>query len=451
MSGPLTLRPRALADLLRQSRIDAAGAREWRSQARRLSVTLALGAGLFAAWSASAPLAGAVVAPAQVKVQTQRKTVQHQEGGIVREVLVRDGQSVHAGDPLLVIGDVRQDADLKLLQDQWRAAQVRAARADAEARLAPRFEAPEPLRREVAAAEPIAHEHAVFVAHRQALDEQVALLQEQARQAQAQAAALQAQIDATAASGSLSDEELAINEQLAQQGFVNRTRLIGLQRTAADYRSHLAEVHADLAVARQRAAELRVRAAQLRLAYQGQATDEAKDAANRVRELEEKLRPSQDGVARQTVRAPVDGEVMSLHVSGGGAVIAPREALLDIVPQRDKLVVAARIEPQDIDNVRVGGAAEVRLISADARRAPLLPARITFVSADRVTEGATGKAWYDVSAEIETGSLDAQQRALPLQAGMPAELYVTTGQRTLLEYLLKPLRAFSQRALREPG
>jgi HlyD family type I secretion membrane fusion protein len=451
MSGPLALRPRALADLLRQPHVDVAREREWQAQTRRLVITLALGAGLFAAWAAFAPLAGAVVAPAQVKVQTQRKTVQHQEGGIVREVLVRDGQSVHAGDPLHVIGDVRQDADLKLLQEQWRAAQVRAARADAEARLAPRFEAPQALQREPSAAEPIAHERAVFVAHRQALDEQLALLQEQARQAQAQAAALQAQIDATAASGSLSDEELAINEQLAQQGFVNRTRLIGLQRTATDYRSHLAEVHADLAVARQRVAELRVRGAQLRLAYQSQATDEAKDAAGRVRELEEKLRPSQDEVARQTVRAPVDGEVMSLHVTGAGAVIAPREALLDIVPQREKLVVEARIEPQDIDNVHVGGAAEVRLISADARRAPLLPAKVTFVSADRVTESPTGKAWYDVTVEVETESLGAEQRALHLQAGMPAELYVTTGERSLLEYLMKPLRAFSQRALREPG
>jgi HlyD family type I secretion membrane fusion protein len=403
-----------------------------------------------AAWSAAAPLAGAVVAPAQLKVEYKRKTVQHQEGGIVREILVHDGQTVRAGDPLLVIGDLRQEADLNLLRDQWRAARARVARADAESRLAARFDPPEPLQRDSAATEHIARERAVFTAHRQALDEQGALLQLQIQQAQAQAAALESQIDATVVSGKLSEEELAINENLARQGFVHRARLIGLQRTAADYKGRLGEVGSELALARQRVAELRARGAQLRLSYQTQATDELKDAASRVRELEERLRPSQDQVERQVVRSPVDGDVMSLHVAGPGAVIAPREPLLDVVPRREKLVVDARIEPQDIEHVHVGGAAEVRLISADTRRTPLLPAKVTFVSADRVTQGETGKAWFDVTVEVEAQALK-QLPSLHLQAGMPAELYVTTGERTLFEYLMKPLRSFSQRALREPG
>ena len=432
----------ALADLLVDARPEREGAREWQRQARRLLLPVAVTAALLAAWSALAPLAGAVVAPAQLKVVYKRKTVQHQEGGIVREVLVHDGQSVHAGDPLLVIGDMRQEADLALLQDQWRAARARAARAESESRLEPSFVWTETLRREVAAPDHYAREHAVFVVHRQALDEQTALLQAQARQAQAQATALESQVEATAASGTLSQEELAINEQLAGQGFVNRTRLIGLQRTATDYKSRLAEVRGDLAAARQRVAELRSRAAQLRLAYQSQAA---------VRELDERMRPSQDQVQRQVVRAPVDGDVMSLRVAGPGAVVAPREALLDIVPRRERLVVDARIDPQDIDHVRVGGAAEVRLVLADARRAPLLPAKVTFVSADRVTQPDTGRSWFDVTVEVDAQSLTEQQRSLRLQAGMPAELYVTTGERTLLEYLAKPLRTFSQRALREPG
>jgi multidrug efflux pump subunit AcrA (membrane-fusion protein) len=138
-------------------------------------------------------------------------------------------------------------------------------------------------------------------------------------------------------------------------------------------------------------------------------------------------------------------------VAGAGAVVAPREALLDVVPQHEKLVVDARIEPQDIEHVHVGGAAEVRLISADTRRTPLLPAKVTFVSADRVTQAETGKAWFDVTVEVDAQAVAQHAPALRLQAGMPAELYVTTGERTLVEYLVKPLRSFSQRALREPG
>ena len=440
-----------LIHLLQQAEADPERQREWKRQARALLVPLVATAILLGAWSASAPLAGAVVAPAQVRVEHKRKTVQHQEGGIVREILVRDGQTVRAGDPLLVIGDLRQDADLALLQDQWRAARARAARAGAESNAAARFDAPQELQRDSAAADHIARERAVFDSHRQALNEQQALLQAQIQQAQAQAAAIESQMEATRVSGGLSEEELAINERLASQGFVNRTRLIGLERIAADYKSRVAQAGSDLAQARQRIAELRSRIAQLRLARQTQATDELKEAANNVRELEERLRPSRDQVERQVVRAPVDGNVMSLHVAAPGAVIAPREPLLEVVPLREKLVIDARIDPQDIEQVAVGGAAEVRLLSIDARRTALLPAKITFVSADRVTQPETGRSWFDVTVEVDADTIRERQPAPRLQAGMAAELYVTTAERTLFEYLAKPLRSFLLHAMREPG
>lgn len=451
MSASTTMGHGALADLLTRIGDDYERQREWRLQARALMLPVIVAAGLLTVWSAGAPLAGAVVAPAQLRVEYKRKTVQHQEGGIVREILVRDGQTVHAGDALLVVADLRQEADLNLLQDQWRAARARAARAEAESRMDAHFEVPKDLGDDHAATEHIARERALFAAHRHALEEQSALLQAQAQQAHAQAAALASQIEATGVSGKLSEEELAINEGLASQGFVSRARLIGLQRAVTDYKSRLGEVGSELALARQRIAEMRSRVAQLRLNQQTQATDELKDAAARVRELEARLRPSTDQVERQVVRAPVDGEVMSLRVAAPGAVIAPREALLDVVPRREKLVVDARIEPQDIEHVAVGGAAEVRLLSADARRTPLLPAKVTFVSADRVTQAETGKSWFDVTVEVDAKALQQRQPALHLQAGMPAELYVTTGERTLLEYLARPLHSFSQRALREPN
>jgi HlyD family type I secretion membrane fusion protein len=443
--------PNALTDLLASQAGAADAAPEWRAQARALLVPVALATALLAGWSVMAPLSGAVVAPAQLRVETKRKTVQHQEGGIVREVRVRDGQAVRAGDPLLVLGNLRQDAELALLRDQWRGARLRAARADAESVLAPRFAAPQELQSDPAASADVVREQALFAARRQALDEQSASLRAQASQAEAQAAALESQGAAALASGKLSDEELAINEQLASQGFVHRTRLIDLQRTAADYRGRIAQVRADVAAARQRVAELRARAAQLRQAYQTQAADEGREAAARVRELEERLRPSSDQVERQIVRAPVDGDVMSLRVAAPGAVVGPRETLLEVVPRREKLVVDARIDPHDIEHVRVGGAASVRLLAGDARRAPLLPARVTFVSADRVVQPESGKAWFDVTVEVDAASLARTGGTLHLQAGMPAELFVTTGERTLLAYLAKPLRSFAERALREPG
>jgi HlyD family type I secretion membrane fusion protein len=425
--------------LARSGDLDESVRAELRRHAWRVAAPIAVVLALASAWSMTAPLSGAVIAPAQVKVELNRKTVQHQEGGIVREILVRDGQKVRAGDPLLAIGDVRSDSTLKLLQDQLAAERVREARAAAEAALAPRFSAPGDSR-----------ERALFVARRRILDEQVASLQAQIGEAEAQAAALEAQIGAAETSTRISAEELEMNERLARQGFVHRTRILGLQRTEADYRAKVGEYRSEHAAVRQRIADLRARIAQARNLYQSQAADELRDASAKVRDLEERLRPSQDQVERQIVRSPVDGEVMALRVSTLGAVIAPREPILDVVPGHEKLVVEARIRPQDIDYVRKDAEAEVRLVNAfDSRSMPLVKAKVTFVSADRVKAADSPESWFVATAELDAADL-ARHPALRLQAGMPAELYVTTSARTLVEYLAQPLSVFASRAMREP-
>jgi HlyD family type I secretion membrane fusion protein len=432
-----------LAALLEQDDVDADAKTTMARLRYEFVVPLALAAVLTGSWLALAPLSGAIVAPAQIKVELNRKTVQHQEGGIVREILVRDGQQVRAGEPLVVVGDLRSNAEFSMLQDRLQAELVRKARAAAEAALAPRFTPPHD------AGEHAAREQALFVARRRTLDEQVASLQAQIRDAQAQATALGGQIAANEASARLSVEEIEINEKLARQGFVNRTRMLALERGAADYRSRIAEAQSDLAAARQRAGELQARIAQARNQYQSQAADEVKDASARVRELEERLRPSRDQVERQLVRSPVDGEVMAMRVSAVGEVIGPREAILDVVPAREKLVIEARIRPEDIDHVRKGSAAQVRLAAFDARSTPLLPGTVVFVSADRVTAPSGGESWFVATIELDAAALQGHPQ-LRLQPGMPAELFVMTAERTLFQYLARPVAIFASRAMREP-
>jgi HlyD family type I secretion membrane fusion protein len=321
---------------------------------------------------------------------------------------------------------------------------VRKTRAAAEAALEPRFTSPG----EAAAFEHAARERALFAARRRTLDEQVESLQAQIRDAQAQTVALESQIAAGETSARLSMEELEINEKLAKQGFVHRTRMLALERTAADYRSRIGEARSDLAAARQRIGELQARIAQARNQYQSQAADELKDASARVRELEERLRPSRDQVERQLVRSPVDGEVMAMRISAPGEVIGPREPILDVVPASEKLVIEARIRPEDIDYVRKDSPAEVRLSAFDARTTPLLPGTVVFVSPDRVTRQG-GDSWFVATVELDAAALERHPE-LRVQAGMPAELFVTTPERTLLEYLARPLGIFANRALREP-
>ena len=197
--------------------------------------------------------------------------------------------------------------------------------------------------------------------------------------------------------------------------------MLALERGAADYRSRIGEAQSDLAAARQRVGELQARIAQARNQYQSQAADELKEASARVRELEERLRPSQDQVERQLVRSPVDGEVMAMRVSAVGDVVGPREAILDVVPAREKLVIEARIRPQDIDYVRKDRPAEVRLGAFDARTTPLLPGKVVFVSPDRVTPPNGGESWFVATVELDAAALQNHPQ-LRLQAGMPAEL-----------------------------
>lgn len=437
------------ASLLIHSEPDPDAPRELRLQLRLALIPFTVTCALLILWSSIAPLSGAIVAAGKLKAELNRKTVQHQEGGIVQQILVRDGQLVRAGQPLIVVGNVRNDAELSLLLDQLDSEKIRNARATAEAALASTLRKPADLADTPRVAEHLAREEALFAARRRTLEEQVASLNAQMRDSQAQAAALSKQITSTEASAKLADEELQLNEKLAREGYIQRARVLQLQRDASDYRSRLSESQSDLALARQRSAEVQARIAQARNQYQQQATDEAKESAARIRELEERVRPTKDQAERQFVRAPVDGKVMSLQVSSVGEVIAPRDRILDIVPTTEKIVVEARIRPQDINHVREESPADVRLTSFDARTTPLLPGKVVFVSPDRVTSPETGESWFVATVEVDATAL-RDHAEIRLQPGMPAELFVKTPERTLFQYLSKPLTAFARHAMREP-
>ncbi|HET7204016.1 MAG TPA: HlyD family type I secretion periplasmic adaptor subunit [Steroidobacteraceae bacterium] len=441
--------PTSFARLLMQGETDPLAHRALQRQLRSVCIALLVTGAVLALWATTAPLSGAVLATGKLKTELNRKTVQHQEGGLVREILVRDGQTVRAGQPLVVIGDVRTDAQLSLLQDQLEAERIRQARASAEAAFAPRFAAPADLADKPGVAGHVDRERALFEARRRGLDEHVAAVQAQVRDARAQTTALAEQIAATETSARLASEELQMNEKLVRDGFVQRARLLQLQRDEADYRGRLSETRSDLAVARQRIAELQARLALARNQYQQQATDEARESAARIRELEQQLRPSTDQAERQYVRAPVAGRVMALRVSAVGEAIGPRDAILDLVPTQEKIVVEARIRPQDVNHVHEQSAADVRLTGFDARTTPLLPGKVVFVSPDRITSPETGEAWYVATIEVDGQAL-AGHPELELQAGMPAELFVKTPARTLFQYLARPLNAFASRAMREP-
>lgn len=439
----------ALTDTLQLPMAPGGEQDAWRRLRRRAVLALAVVAAVLVAWGLAAPLSGAVIAGGFVRTELNRKTVQHQEGGIVREILVREGQTVRAGDPLLVVGDVRTDALLDLQRQMWLAESVRHARLSAEFTLARSFDLPAGLERLPEAAASLARERALFEARRRTLQEQVESLETQIEATDAQVKALGTQIASTRNGATLSREELALNQGLLRDGYVQRTRILALERNVSDYDGRLGEQQSEQALAQQRMGDLRLRVAQARNQYQQQAAGELKDSAVRLRELEEQLRPARDLAERQYVRSPVDGEVMSLHVTSVGEVVAPRQPLLEVVPANERLVVEARVAVEDIEHVHRDGPAEVRLTAYEYRSMPMLAGRVAAVSADRVEDPRTGLSGYRVLVEVGASELAAYP-GTRMQPGMPAEVYVTTAPRTLFDYVVRPLSAFAARGMREP-
>ena len=407
------------------------------------------GATALGAWADLAPLTGAVVAPAVVKVDLNRKVVQHQEGGIVREIHVRDGDHVVQGEELIRLDDVSVDAQLALLRTERDAERAKVARLEAERVYAAKPSFPRDLlsrRADPKIQDLLAKENGLFRARREALDTQIAVLHRQIGETAEEEKALELQLAAEARALKLQKDELSANEQLLAQGYVQKTRILTLERAVAEYEASYGQHQAQAAQARQHATELQLRILELRNHYAQSAADELKDATARLFDLEERIRPSKDASERQRITAPISGVIVNLHVFTPGEVIGPRDVLMEIVPDVQNLIVEAHIRPEDINHVRKGSPAEVRLTAYKQRITPLVNGVVSYVSADRLVDANSHASYYTVQVEVDRGSL----QGLTMQAGMPAEVYVRTDSRTVVDYLLAPVSQSLRRAMREP-
>src|SRR5262245_36142279 len=420
--------------------------------ARAGGLIMLLGVLVMGGWLIAAPLSGAVIAPAFVKVDMNRKVVQHQEGGIVKQLLVRDGERVRSGQLLLAIEDVKLDATLDLLRTQHDGERAKAARLEAERAILPEVKFPADLaarNNEVKVAEFLQRESALFRARREALDTQIAVLKKQMQQITVEAKALTDQIAAEERALKSQKEELRLNENLAEKGFVQKTRLMQLERQVADYEARWGEHRAELAKSSQRSSELELRQLAQKTESVRSAADELKETSARIFDIEERLRPSRDAAERQRITAPISGEVVGLRVFTPGAVVGPRDVLMEIVPEDKTLIIEARIRPEDINYVRAGSEAEVRLTAYQQRTTPLVAGKVTYVSADRMVEQQNGTAYYVAHIDVPAKAL-AEAGNLKMQAGMPAEVYIRTDSRTGMDYLLAPVTNYLRKGMREP-
>jgi len=403
-------------------------------------------------WAALAPVSGAVIAPGAVRVDMNRKTVQHQEGGIIGEILVRDGSRVKAGETLIVLKDMRVEAGIEMVQTQLDGEIAKAARLTAEQVWAENVSFPaELLKRagDVRVEELLRRETTLFRARRESYDTQLKLLRAQTSDITAEIRAREQQIKADRAAVRFTREELVSNQGLLKEGFISKVRILTLERSLADVEARLGEHEAELSAARGRVSELQLRAESLRTSMMQEAATEMQKTTVQILDLRERLRPFQDAADRQRIAAPIPGEVVGLKFTTVGAVIGPRDPILDVVPDNIELIIEGRIRPEDINYVTVGAEADVRLTSFRQRITPTVTGSVIYVSADRMEDRVDRMVYYVVHVRVTPEAL-AKAGDLRLQAGMPAEVFIKTEARSALLYVLDPISGFLQRSLREP-
>jgi HlyD family type I secretion membrane fusion protein len=409
-------------------------------------ITLALFFGVFGIWSLTAPLNGAVVAPAVVKVEGNRKSVQHLDGGIVKQLNVKEGDHVNAGDVLIVLDDTEARANYEVLDQQYKVLHATEARLTAEfngeSEFAPPLNVP-------------ADEKGIWEAQRRqfqseqaALDGQRRVLQEKIQQLNAQIAGDENQITAFKHESASVHQELATISPLVDKGLIAGTRRTQLQRTGYGLDGQIAETTADEARSRQAIAEQMQQIAQIENQHMTDVSKDLQDTQAKLLDVIPRLADAKAVLERTQIRSPYTGRVVGLNVFGVGSVIGKGEKILDIVPENDGLTVESRIAVEDISDVHPGMNAEVHLTAYKQRITPVINGKITDVSADRLTDERTGQPYYNVLVQVDQQELN-KYPSIQLYPGMPAMVQIPTVHRTAFDYVVGPLTASFSNAFRQ--
>jgi epimerase transport system membrane fusion protein len=405
-----------------------------------------------ALWLGLAPITTSVVAPGYVKVDLNRRPVQHREGGIVKSVLVRDGQHVKTGEPVLVLGDVGVQADRERLDYRSSVLRASVARLEAEQLRAPglRFaadllatSATDPRVREA-----LKKEKDLFAARRATLLSEVGLMQVQRERIEKECTSLRSQIAQMQTALALRRKTLDLNRNLLDDGFISPTRIMQIEAETVDYAATLDQRESELARAAQRLGDVDLRMQASRNAYVQTASDQLKSVGAQLTEIEQEVLKTTDAAARQVVTAPADGEVIDLKFTSPGSVIRPGDPIADIVPSGAALMVEARVRTEDINNVRLDQHARIKFTGLKYRNYAMVNGTVTYISGDRLTDSRSGQSWYSALVAVDPASLHLSGD-IALQAGMPAEVFIEGSTQTTLQYLMEPLTSTARKALRQ--
>ncbi len=414
-------------------------------------ITLLLTFGVFGTWAATAPLASAVVAPRTVSVESNRKTIQHLEGGIVSEIVAKEGEIVKPGDIVLKLDPTQAQGAYTVLRNRLSVLRVTEARLNAESASASAIELPQDLQDadDATIKQSIKLQQTIFDDRKRTRDGQIAILNDRISQLGEAVEGLDQQRVAIDNQVSSLDEEIERLTKGKASGVVATNQLASVTRARLDMQGNHGQIASEIAKLRQTISETKLQIVQVNQEYVERAGNELRDIRDQLNETAERTDVARDVLQRTVVRAPVYGMLQNIRVHTIGGVIRAAEPVLDIIPLDDDLIVTAKIRPIDIDSVHVGLDAEVRFSSFSARTTPAIFGKVTVLSQDVIEPTQAGQEpYYQARIQVDTKTipLDLRGRLLP---GMPADVIVATGERTLVQYLVKPLTDTFHKSMKE--
>lgn len=428
------------------------GAERLRVRTRRAYLLIAgLVLGFFGL-SAILQVGGAVVGSGEVAVESNVKILIHPTGGILKALMVRDGDHVTKGQLLMrldqgVSSVGAESAALGLEQLLARRARLEAERDGASSILFP----PElTTKTDARAREAMARERQLFALRRRERDGSIALLNQRVRQYDEQIASYQAQIAAIESQMTLIEPELAGLRKLHDRQLVTINRLNEMERTAVQMKGSKAALESNIAEARAHISEANEQILNVDKQIRSDAGTQLAEVVGQLNDQQVRVATTSDTVDRSEIRAPQSGVVDKIAFTTIGSAVPATQPLLQIVPDRDAMIVEARIRPQDVDQVRVGQAARITFSGFNRQTTPDIPGKLIFVSPDLTADQRTGQSYYRIKVRLDADAL-ARAPQIALKAGMPAETFVETGNRSILSFLIKPLLDQLRYSMRSEG
>ncbi|WFU07896.1 HlyD family type I secretion periplasmic adaptor subunit [Rhizobium sp. CB3090] len=406
----------------------------------------------FGIWSLLAPLKSAAVASGVVEPEFSRKTIQHLEGGIIRQILVKNGDAVTSGQVLIELDDTKSRSERDSIQGQLWDAEGMHARLVAEQNGTDQITFPSDLvalMNDTPSVRAImVGQQRIFETRRQVMQSEIGITQEKMRQVQQEIIGLGAQKTSLADRAEISRQEMESASSLVSKGAEKKSRIFNLGREKADIDGQAGEVDAQISRAYQVISEAQANLVKLQSDRLNEVAQGLRDTEGQILQLSERLRAIDDQLARTEIRAPEDGVIMDLRFHTPGGVVGAGEPLVDLVPRQARLVISAHVRPEDINLVHSGLEAQVHLLPYNQRRVPLLKGIVDYVSADRLVDKQTGQAYYAATIRITDERL-AKMHDVAMVPGMPAQALIETGKSSVAFYAIRPLLDSFNRAFRE--